>query len=189
MVSEHVRYTAGYLGATFADQVDAEKTAITAGNKGIEPYMWYVDLEGSADFKNLLAEIEAGRISRVVMRDRGVLPNDVALIGEFFDAAMETGTELVYAEQRVAEPNERMLAQLVPLLHEWANGEAAFMAARGHFTIYAGLEDVRWLRGLLTENNTVQGRRWLNVLLAGVGGDGWMQSAPEAEDASPDAEA
>ncbi|MGW3274499.1 hypothetical protein ACWDFH_23965 [Streptomyces kronopolitis] len=167
-MSESGRYTAGYVGATFPDEVESEKAAITAGNKGIVPDKWYVDLKGWAQFNDLRADVDSGRVSRVVMRDRGVLPDNVDMIGEFFDAAMETSTELVYIDQRLAEPNERLMAQLVPLLHEWNNRESEFMAARGCFTIHAGLEDVRWLRDFIGQSESQQAKRWLEQLLPDI---------------------
>lgn len=158
----------------FPQDLAGEKEAIVSWNGGEEPNRWFVDLEeGRAEFKALVAEVAEGRVHKVVVRDRHVLPDNVALVGEFFDALMETDTELDYVQRGTTNPTEKFMAQLVPLLHEWNNGESAFMGARGWHTIHAGEADVRWLRGLLTQNNTEQARRWLERLLPDIGADGW----------------
>lgn len=169
-MSEGTRYTAGYLGAVFAPEVGSEKEAVICMNEGVEPDRWFVDTEeGRAEFKALIAEVAQGNVHKVVLRDRIVLPNDVAQVGEFFDALVETDTELAYVEQGTTNPTEKFLAQLVPLLHEWNNGESAFMAERGWHTLHADTQDILWLRTFLHRSGTPQARRWLERLLPQLG--------------------
>lgn len=160
------RYTAAYLGAVFSQEVASEKETIISCCDGREPDRWFVDTgEGRADFKALVAEISAGLVHEVLLRGREVLPHSSVLVGEFFDALMETDTELHYLPQGTTNPTEKLMAQILPLLTEWDNGMRVHFAAQGHFTLYAGLEDVRALRSILQRSGTRQAKRWLEDLL------------------------
>lgn len=168
-MSKGRRYTAGYLGALHPEMLPGEREAVIAWNEDEEPDRWFVDLEdGRAEFKALIAEIAECRVHRVVLRDRHALPDDTALTGEFFDVLMQTDTELHYVEHGTTNATEKLLAQLVPLLHEWNAGEIESMAANGWYTIHAGREDVSWLRAFLSRSDTPEAARWLERLLPDI---------------------
>lgn len=169
-MSNGKRYTAAYLGALFPETLDGEKEAVIAWNDGEEPDRWYVDLEDNrAEFRALTAAVSEGRVHQVIVRDRHVLPDNVAWNGEFFDALLATDTELNYVERGTTNPTEKFMAQVLPLLHEWNNGESAFLAERGWHTIHAGNDDVRWLRNFLAGSDSDEARRWLDRLLPDIG--------------------
>lgn len=164
-MSEGKRYTAGYIATTFPEQVTKDKAVITVGNRGVAPDVWYVDSDGSEAFERLQKEVSDGRVSRVVMRERGAIPQDVYLTGDFFEAAIVEHTELIYAEQRVAEPNEALLVQLLPVLYEWRNRvEAVAMREHRVFPLTADLENIRWLKEHLGQSDAPQAKWWLERL-------------------------
>ncbi|MFJ4739006.1 hypothetical protein [Streptomyces sp. NPDC088775] len=165
---EQQQYTAGYAGAVFEDGVAEEKALLTAGNGGAEPARWFVDTEEERPaLEELIEDLRAGKVGRVVIHNKGSLPNDPCLIGDFYDAVLGADAELIEAAPRTT-PSEKSAAQLLPLLHEWSRTEADFLAARGHHTIYAGDADVRWLRDFLGQSDAPQAKRWLERLLPDI---------------------
>jgi hypothetical protein len=164
---EPEQYVAGYMGQMFAEDVEDEKAKLEKWS-GLKVDRWFIDMadEGNAGFEHLASEIAEFKVRSVVHRGPAFMPEDRELLAALFDAAADTDTNVVAAEGIVMapRPEQKLLAQLMPLLHEWSNGETELMGRMGHHTLYFSTAEVEHLRELYSRDGSPTSLRLLDRL-------------------------
>ncbi|MFI9271815.1 hypothetical protein ACIGXM_14010 [Kitasatospora sp. NPDC052896] len=151
------QYVAGYMGQMFAEDVEGEKAKLEKWS-GLKVDRWFIDMadEEDAAFEHLASEVAEFNVRAVVHRGVSFMPEERHLLSAFYDAATNTDTRVVAAETIVMapRPEQKLLAQLMPLLHEWKNGETDLMGCMGHHTLYFSTAEVEHLRELYTRDGS-----------------------------------